>query len=888
MNIKAKLITLLLLSSVLPLLILSTLSFNASWRALDAQISIVLSARVESELRRLEDFFSSALIDMNLWSKLSIIQDVQTDDEEGELATQIRQLQARYPYFDELLVLNDEGLITSSSFEDREKGVSLASLPAFQTAHQNKVYQGAVSHTDLIGTLAMIVAMPIQADYDEETVIGVLVGILEWSYVQKWLAAVQVAGRSQDIEHRLILRQKDSTVLYDSLSEPGLLPILNMDSLPEKAGVISMAYEGVDALAGTALSRGGEGFENPQWMLHALVASDLAFASVHDLRNDLIIMVSIILLVVLFLGLVGATKLVTPIRHVVSRLRDIAGGDGDLTIRLEVVGTDETAQLASAFNAFVSAIHGNVQTVSVQSETVSAVVGEMVVMQKMLSDDSNMNLSLSQDVVRKNNQLDEQTQVLGINIKEAATNIDSVSGAMSHLSGNVASIAAAAEQASQNVSTMASSAEEMTGNIAEVNANLKQVNLSVSDVSFAITNLHESQKSIQQRCHQGDLKSRDANQSATATLNKMDQLQTSAKEIGNVLKLIKKIADQTNLLALNAAIEAASAGVAGQGFVVVAQEVKELARQTAQATKTIRVKAKEIQENTEDAAQATHQVTERISEIATINQEISQAVTEQGHAVDAITLSMKQVTQAEMEVNRSAAELEMASQEVARSALEAAGGTSEIAVSASTVATVADQVAHDSANARAKANNMHKAARTIFAASIEVQKMMLQSMNVIHYLNGSINHASKLTQVIDETSHALKTAGEGFKLAPPIFDVQKIKQDHLKWLGVMESVIQGREMASGEEATDSKSCAFGVWYHTQGMEQFGELPLFRALGENHAKVHEAVRKVMDSTTETNGDAAEEMLISFDDKRRAFFETIDQLFIEAGRQAGRDG
>ncbi|MEO5364668.1 MAG: methyl-accepting chemotaxis protein, partial [Magnetococcus sp. DMHC-8] len=92
----------------------------------------------------------------------------------------------------------------------------------------------------------------------------------------------------------------------------------------------------------------------------------------------------------------------------------------------------------------------------------------------------------------------------------------------------------------------------------------------------------------------------------------MQKLGVSAQEIGKVVAVISNIAEQTNILALNASIEAAGAGEAGKGFAVVANEVKELARQTSEATRMISEKIGQIQETTTAAGVATQQVGEII------------------------------------------------------------------------------------------------------------------------------------------------------------------------------------------------------------------------------------------------------------------------------------
>ncbi|MBF0178392.1 MAG: hypothetical protein HQM03_00035 [Magnetococcales bacterium] len=104
----------------------------------------------------------------------------------------------------------------------------------------------------------------------------------------------------------------------------------------------------------------------------------------------------------------------------------------------------------------------------------------------------------------------------------------------------------------------------------------------------------------------------------------IEKLALSTQEIGQAVKMIKNIAGQTNMLALNAAIEAAGAGEAGKGFAVVANEVKDLARQTAEATNLISKKMAEILKNTVSASDTAREITESIDKIRRANDEIIQ------------------------------------------------------------------------------------------------------------------------------------------------------------------------------------------------------------------------------------------------------------------------
>jgi methyl-accepting chemotaxis protein len=109
----------------------------------------------------------------------------------------------------------------------------------------------------------------------------------------------------------------------------------------------------------------------------------------------------------------------------------------------------------------------------------------------------------------------------------------------------------------------------------------------------------------------------------------MQELSQAAQEIGKVTEAITSISSQTNLLALNATIEAARAGAAGKGFAVVASEIKELARQTAGATKDIKARISGMQNATRNATDDIEKITAVIADINGLIAGIASAIEEQ-------------------------------------------------------------------------------------------------------------------------------------------------------------------------------------------------------------------------------------------------------------------
>ena len=170
------------------------------------------------------------------------------------------------------------------------------------------------------------------------------------------------------------------------------------------------------------------------------------------------------------------------------------------------------------------------------------------------------------------------------------------------------------QHASASVLSMAQSISEVAQNAAQ-SAKVAQVQLSAAEkggsaVQNQIAGMNEIRTQIQE------------------TSKRIKRLGESSLEIGEIVELISDITEQTNVLALNAAIQAASAGEAGRGFTVVAEEVQRLAERSGEATKQIEAIVKTIQSDTQDAVAAMDRSTVGVVEGAKLSDAAGRALTE--------------------------------------------------------------------------------------------------------------------------------------------------------------------------------------------------------------------------------------------------------------------
>jgi methyl-accepting chemotaxis protein len=274
------------------------------------------------------------------------------------------------------------------------------------------------------------------------------------------------------------------------------------------------------------------------------------------------------------------------------------------------------------------------------------------------------------------------------------TNAGQLASTSTQLSATATQLAGGAEETTTQSATVAAAAEEMSTNMTSMAASTEQMTANVKAVSTAVEELTASIGEIAKTAGQTSTIASAAAQLADSSNVTIGKLGTAADEIGKVIEVIQDIAEQTNLLALNATIEAARAGEAGKGFAVVATEVKELAKQTANATQDIRSRIEGIQASTGEAVRSIKEVGEAIQRVNAASTTIAAAVEEQSVTTREIASNVHQTAVAAGTVSTGVAESATACAEITRNMTGVDSAAKQTAQGASQTQVVGSELSH--------------------------------------------------------------------------------------------------------------------------------------------------------------------------------------------------
>ena len=438
---------------------------------------------------------------------------------------------------------------------------------------------------------------------------------------------------------------------------------------------------------------------------------------------------------------------------------------GDMTSTLAMDSRDEFGQMAGQLNAMSGKLRSMFREIMGGVGSLSASSGQLsdiaVQMQSGATDTS------------------ERARTVAVASEEMSSNMNSVAAASEEISTNVTMVSTAAEEMTETVGEIARSTENARGITAEI-----------------------------------------VNQAQSASA-RLDNLRESTNQIGKISDTITGISSQTNLLALNATIEAARAGEAGKGFTVVANEIKDLARQTATATEEIKREINEVQE-------ATVLTVKEIKEILRVIDDI-------GNAVAMVATAAEEQTATTREIAGNISEASVALREVTENVAQAS--------------VVSGEIARDISNVNHEAMQMSGRSSEVKLYALELARL-----------------GQRLQQFIGQ-----------FKIGEQRFDIGKVKTAHLGWRTRVEAAVAGSAKLSPEEVTSHHDCAFGKWYYSPEGQKMADNPIYAQIGKYHEEVHRTAREIAVLVQKGLQSDTSALMKRMDDAREQLFTLLDQLY-----------
>lgn len=330
------------------------------------------------------------------------------------------------------------------------------------------------------------------------------------------------------------------------------------------------------------------------WSLGVSVPTAAITASAVQLRNIAIVIGLVALVLILVAIALVVTYLTRPLNRLADTMEGLASGKGDLTVRMDISNRDEIGRTADAFNRFIASLREMFVEVREQSMAVSRSASQLA--------------ASAEEVKSSSLQQSEAASATAAGVEEVTVSVQ-----------HIADTAHQAEDLARN-----------TGNLTDQSVEI--VRKVSADIANVTTIMH-------------------------ALTERMGGLGQRSQEVSSIVNVIRDIADQTNLLALNAAIEAARAGEQGRGFAVVADEVRNLAGRTAEATLEITRIVNAIRDETRDAVDEVERTRGLVDSSVAVTEEANQTMYKVSEHTGGLVTRMVDIASATREQSSASVEI---------------------------------------------------------------------------------------------------------------------------------------------------------------------------------------------------------------------------------------